>query len=128
MKTKLEEFSEKVASATLGIPLEKFAAADNRGIDIATITAIIQAVGQIVAMFQNCPTPPKAETIANPTWIQRLQFRLLVRSVVSEHPNPKVKVLSSKVAEACFAQAAKMTTDDVTKVLDETDAVTNYLI
>ena len=127
MKTKLEEFAEKVASTTLDVPVDKFGA-NNHGIDIATITAIIQAVGQIVAMFQNCPAPPKAATVANPSWIQKLQFRLLVRSVVSEHPNPKVRVLSSKVAEACFSQAAKMTAEEVTQVLDETDAITNYLI
>lgn len=127
MKTKLEDFSEKVASATLGLPVDQFNT-NVHGIDIATITAIIQAVGQIVAMFQNCPTPPKPATIANPSWVQKLQFRLLVRKVVAEHPNPKVNGLSSKVAEACFAQAGKMTADEITQVLDETDAITNYLI
>lgn len=127
MKTKLEEFSEKVASATLGLSSDVLKTG-NSAIDIATITMIIQVIGQVIAMFQNCPTPPKAATIANPTWIQKLQFRLLVRSVVSENSNPKIRGLSSKVAEACFAQASKMTEDEVNQVLDETDAVTNYLI
>lgn len=127
MKTKLEEFSEKVAATALGMSVDALKTG-NSAIDIVTITAIIQAIGQIVAMFQNCPTPPNANTIANSTWIQKIQFRLLARSVVSESGNAKIRTMSAKIADACAIEAGKLTQEEVGKILDETNAITNYLI
>lgn len=127
MITKLEEFSNRAAATALGMSVESLKTG-NSAIDIATITAIIQAIGQIVAMFQNCPTPPKAATIANPTWVQKIQFRLLARSVVSESGNPRLRGMSAKIADACCVEAAKLTEAEVSQILDETDAITNYLI
>lgn len=127
MKTRLEEFSEKVAATTLDLNAETLNTG-NKAIDIVTITAIIQAIGQIVLMFQNCPKPPAPASILNPSWIERIQFRMMARNVINENPDVKIRGLSTKVANACFVEAAKMKEDEINQVLNESDAISNWLI
>lgn len=128
MRTKLEEFSEKVTSVALGVSSDTLRNDIHGIIDISTITAIIELVGQVIAMIQNCKQKSLVASVISPAWLEKIQFRLVVRSVFSDHPNPQVRKLVGKVTDAFFSETQKMKKEEVEAIVNETEAMNNWLI
>ncbi len=127
MKTHLENFSEKVTSTALGLPVDNLRG-DNRGFDPATILIIIELVGQIITMIQKCKEKKLVAAVISPTWLEKIQFRMIARNVFSDHPEIKIQKLVGKVTDAFFTEANKLTKEQVETIVEETDMINNWLI
>lgn len=125
MTTNLEGFCSKVAYRSYGID------ETNRGIDINTILQLVQVIAPIVIqLIQGCPANQSGlkNSIKNPNWLQRVRFRAQVKDVIDTSGYREYRSLSGKVAEAFIAEAAKLTDEDVGKMVEEVVVLDNWII
>lgn len=127
MKTNLEGFSEKVAATALELSVDSLKN-ENKGFDPATILVVIELIGQIITMVQKCKEKKLVAAVVSPTWLEKIQFRMVARNVFSDHPEVKVQKLVGKVTNAFFVESNKLTKEQVEQIVEETDMVNNWLI
>lgn len=131
VKTNLESFSEKVAATSLGLSVDDLNHEDKlRGIDVVSILALVQVIGQIVTtVMQMCPAQANlTKSVSNPSWMQKVLFRVAVSREINQLDNPKLRGMSGKIANAFFAESVKLTEPEVQKVVDEVTILDNWLI
>lgn len=128
MKSNLEVFSERVASVVLDITPDKLAAG-TYALDIATILALIQVIGQIVTQISvMCPNQKGlVRSVLTPSWMQKVYTRVVVSQICNGCDNAKIKALSGKIANALISESGKLKEEDVAKLVDDT-AFDNMLI
>lgn len=131
IKTNLETFSEKVAANALGVDVADLNNETKlRGFDIVAILELIQVIGQIVtAVMEMCPQQNDlAKAVSNPTWMQKVLFRVAVSREINKLGNPKLRGMSGKIATAYFTEASKMTEPEIVKVVEEVTVLDNWLV
>lgn len=131
IKTNLETFSEKVAANALGLDVADLNNETKlRGFDIVAILELIQVIGQIVtAVMEMCPQQNDlTKSVSNPTWMQRVLFRVAVTREINKLGNAKLRGMSGKISNAYFVEAGKMNEAEVAKVIEEVTVLDNWLI
>jgi hypothetical protein len=129
MKSSLEQFAEKVVNTALNTKPET-KEGDVGAIDIAALTQLIEVVAQVVMeVMNNCPAKSTlALSVKKPNFMQRVRFRNAVKGAVDSCGNFKLRALSGKLAEVSIAEGAKLTDDEIAKIVDESENLDNWLI
>ena len=131
IKTNLESFSERVAATALDLNVADLSDETKlRGFDIIAILELVQVIGQIVtAVMEMCPQQANlAKAVHEPSWMQKVLFRVAVSREINKLSNPKLRGMSGKIANAYFSEVAKMSEPDIAKVVEEVTILDNWLI
>ncbi len=129
MKT-LKEYADAVAAKVTGESLAtvqavssgEFSAKDSNeaqfGLDLSKL---LNFIGQIVSLLQNCPLSSRdaAKAASKPSWKQKVQFRAQARQVAREQTDFSFRDRHALVCDCCEQVNSSMTIDDLTAVIDD---------
>jgi hypothetical protein len=135
MQTNLELFSTSVAGNVLGVNIDGLKAdeqnTEDNGIDINTILKYVEMIGQIVNEIVNiCPANSKGvrEAVKHPNWLQRVRFRAAVKQTCDCCAFLQFRPTSGKLADTLISESAKLTDDQIDKIISEVRDLDNWII
>lgn len=125
MKSTLEAFAEKVVNTTLNINAKND---KNLGFDPTALLELIEQVATVIMeIMNNCPNKSTLTTsVKSPNFMQRIRFRSAIRNAVEG--NLRAKIYASKLAETAMQEAAKLSDDEILKVVDESATLDNWIV
>ena len=126
----LEGFAKTVAANCFDMSIESQIQEESLGIDWNNIQDLIDTIGQIVMeLMNNCPNKKMLKSsIQRPNWLQRIRFKTLVKNNCDCSNNLKLRQLSGKIAEQCISECAKLSDDELEKIILEVGGPENWLI
>jgi hypothetical protein len=126
----LKEYANAVAAKVTGESLAtvqsvsdgNFSATDANqaqfGLDLSKL---LDFVGQIVSLLQNCPLSSRdaAKAASKPSWKQKVQFKAQARQLAREQTDFSFRDRHALVCDCCETVNSTMTVDDLAAVIDD---------